>query len=803
MKKKVSKDSGSDSDEDAASTTDMATIMSQNRKKKKSGGFQSMGLSSEVLRGVLTKGYRVPTPIQRRTIPLILEGKDVVAMARTGSGKTAAFLVPLLQKLVSKSVKIGPQIKGARGLILSPTRELALQTLSFTKELGRFCGIKAACVLGGDSMEKQFSAMHENPDIIIATPGRFVHVCVEMGLKLASIEYVVFDEADRLFEMGFGEQLREILGRLPETRQTVLFSATLPKLLVDFAKAGLTEPTLIRLDVETKIPETLKLAFFYTRMEAKPALLLHLLNHTIPKEEQVVIFAATRHHVDYLHVVLDKAGIDNTFVYSALDSAARKINTAKFKLGAKKTRVLIVTDLAARGIDIPMLDNVINYHFPPKSKLFVHRVGRCARAGRKGCAYSMVGLDELAYFVDLQLFLGQGSLKVQQPGMTEWHNVLGSTPQYITDEWMDSLNRWQDNCPNLETIVKTADNGYKQYLKSRSSASNESVKRAKKLQKGETIGAHALLANNDTMEQGEAAADIIEQMKKFRPTATIFEIGNTTKDERMKNVMANKRQKHAQVINKVKLNKAQIPSVEEEDEPMKEGDDVLTESTQDDINSAFNAIVHPKPLKNAKVFEKRKKKESRVIKDNENFISYQSKDHHSEAGYSMMSGFEAEASKAVLDLTGDDGCLMKKKKTLMRWDAKKKKYVKADAGEDSKKKIKTESGVWIPASYKTDRYAKWRERSKLAQMQEAEEADQEEEDNGQSNKKGKKRQSQYNGLPAGHPAMKKAKMAVPVHKKGPRNELKRPEQILKQRKMQAKNTIKQKKKSKGGGGRKR
>ena len=152
MKNKVSKTDGSESDEDEAPTTNMATIMSQNRKKKKSGGFQSMGLSSEVLRGVLTKGYRVPTPIQRRTIPLILEGKDVVAMARTGSGKTAAFLVPLLQKLVSKSVKIGPQIKGARSLILSPTRELALQTLSFTRELGRFCGIKSACVLGGGKL---------------------------------------------------------------------------------------------------------------------------------------------------------------------------------------------------------------------------------------------------------------------------------------------------------------------------------------------------------------------------------------------------------------------------------------------------------------------------------------------------------------------------------------------------------------------------------------------------------------------------------------------------------------------------
>ena len=163
---------------------------------------------------------------------------------------------------------------------------------------------------------------------------------------------------------------------------TSFFFTFLLFFLVKSRVAGLTEPTLIRLDVETKIPETLQLGFFYTRMEAKPALLLHLLNHIIPKEEQVVIFVATRHHVDYLHVLLDKAGIDNTFIYSALDPAARKINAAKFKVGKNKTRVLIVTDLAARGIDIPMLDNVINYHFPAKSKLFVHRVGRCARAGQ-------------------------------------------------------------------------------------------------------------------------------------------------------------------------------------------------------------------------------------------------------------------------------------------------------------------------------------------------------------------------------------------------------------------------------------
>lgn len=188
----------------------------------------------------------------------------------------------------------------------------------------------------------------------------------------------------------------------------------------------------------------------------------------------------------------------------------------------------------------------------------------------------------------------------------------------------------------------------------------------------------------------------------------------------------------------------------------------------------------------------RQKKKKRVIKDEENFIGYQSKDFHTEAGYSMLSGFEAEASKAVLDLTGDDDSLMRKKRTMMRWDVKKKKYVKAEDTQGNKKKIKTESGVWIPASYKSDRYAKWRERSKLANVQEAEEDSDGDEKGGKNQRKRKN----YNGLPSGHPAMKKAKMAVPKHKKGPRSELKRPEQILKQRKMQAKNKTKNKKKGK-------
>jgi ATP-dependent RNA helicase DDX54/DBP10 len=343
-------------------------IIQQNRKKKKSGGFQSMGLSHAVMKGVLRKGYKVPTPIQRKTIPLILDGKDVVAMARTGSGKTAAFLLPMFERLKTHSAKVG-----CRALILSPTRELAIQTLKFAKELGRFTTLRHALILGGDSIEGQFSAIHENPDVIVATPGRFLHLVVEMDLKLSMIEYVVFDEADRLFEMGFAEQLHEILHRLPESKQTLLFSATLPKLLVDFAKAGLQDPTLVRLDVDTKLSEQLRTVFLQVRPDDKLSALLFLLQNVISNDQQTVVFTATKHHVEYIKEILVQTGIGATYIYSSLDPTARKINAAKFS--NRTVQVLVVTDVAARGIDIPMLDNVINYHFPAKPKLFVHRVG--------------------------------------------------------------------------------------------------------------------------------------------------------------------------------------------------------------------------------------------------------------------------------------------------------------------------------------------------------------------------------------------------------------------------------------------
>jgi ATP-dependent RNA helicase DDX54/DBP10 len=313
------------------------------KKTKKSGGFQSMGLSWQVLKSVLNNGYKIPTPIQRKAIPEILLGKDVVAMARTGSGKTAAFLIPMFQRLQKSKPNNGP-----RALVMSPTRELALQTFKFTKQLGKYTDLKAAVILGGDKIEDQFNIIHENPDIIIATPGRFMHIILEMNLKLQTIEYVVFDEADRLFEMGFQEQLNEILHKLKQdNRQTLLFSATLPQSLVEFAKAGLQQPILIRLDIESKLSENLKLAYVQCRHDDKLALLNILLKKISIEGKQTIIFVSTRHHVEFIKDLLVHLGYSVTYVYSSLDQAARKINIAKFQ--NKLSDILVVTDSAARG----------------------------------------------------------------------------------------------------------------------------------------------------------------------------------------------------------------------------------------------------------------------------------------------------------------------------------------------------------------------------------------------------------------------------------------------------------------------
>nr|XP_012152910.1 PREDICTED: ATP-dependent RNA helicase DDX54 isoform X2 [Megachile rotundata] len=707
-----------------------------------------MALSYPVLKGILRRGYKIPTPIQRKTIPLALEGRDVVAMARTGSGKTACFLIPLFEKLKARQTKIG-----ARALILSPTRELALQTLKFIKELGRFTGLQAAVILGGDNMENQFSTIHGNPDILVATPGRFLHICIEMDLQLNSIEYVVFDEADRLFEMGFGEQINEITNRLPESRQTLLFSATLPKVLVDFAKAGLTDPVLLRLDVDSKIPEELALSFIVCRPEEKLAVLLCLLKNVIKSDSQTVIFAATMHHVEYIHMVLDKAGISNTFIYSNLDPSARKINAAKFQ--TNKVKVLVVTDVAARGLDIPHLDNVINFNFPAKSKLFVHRVGRCARAGRTGTAYNIIGPDEYAYLLDLHLFLSRPLHIIPPSGTAEGtEGAIGKMPQSMIEEELAELINWHNSSTDLQNMEKVCENAYKQYIRSRPTASSESIKRVKEL----NINQAGVIPEYSDVSSN--TLNLLSKIVNYRPQGTIFEIGAKASSTDYQ-VMKTKRSLHKQNIKNFYRKTEELISKKKLEESSKKVD--LPSSTADEINATFNTIVLPKKRNFNDLYKPPKKKKRSVTRDEDFFIPYAAPDKHTEDGLAVNS-FNTEADKVQMDLTADNEESQRLHSQLKKWDRKKKKMITIDDGGKAKK-IRTESGVWIPASYKTNRYSAWKEKSKA----DAASDDDSEDDTSQRKKYQPPNWSRRN---------KKTKEKIK-----PNKELKRPEQILKARKL--------------------
>ncbi|XP_022622744.1 ATP-dependent RNA helicase DDX54 [Seriola dumerili] len=684
-------------------------VRAQNKKKKKSGGFQSMGLSYPVYKGVMKKGYKVPTPIQRKTIPVILDGKDIVAMARTGSGKTAAFLVPMFEKLKAPQAQTG-----ARALILTPTRELALQTMKFTKELGRFTGLKTALILGGDRMDDQFAALHENPDIIMGTPGRLMHVITQMNLKLQNVEYVVFDEADRLFEMGFADQLQEIIRRLPDTRQTLLFSATLPKLLVEFARAGLTEPVLIRLDVDSKLSDQIKLSFFHLRMDNKPAMLLHLLRNVVKPQEQTVVFVATKHHVEYIKELLSSEGLECAYIYSALDQTARKINIGKFV--HRKAMVLIVTDVAARGIDIPLLDNVINYNFPPKAKLFLHRVGRVGRAGRSGTAYSMVCPDEMPFVYDLHLFLGRPVQFATAEHAQDSEGVFGRVPQSILDDEGSHLVTAHENSMDLENLHRVSENAYKQYLKSRPNPSPESIRRVKNTDLS-SMAVHPLLGSG--LEKMELERlQIVDAIKGYKSKSTIFEINSNSKTQASE-VMRAKRSKDTRLVDKFSKHREDLAvdsRLHQPVNPTTADDDDNTGKDEDTLKGVFSAVVGGKRRGLREDEEERSKRSRQTGKDEEYYIPYRPKDFDSERGLSLSgdgTAFEQQASSAVLDLMGDEGDRLNQHKKIMKWDRKRKRFVTDTGKEDQRKKIRTDVGQVISKKNKKNFYEEWKKKYKV------------------------------------------------------------------------------------------
>jgi ATP-dependent RNA helicase DDX54/DBP10 len=323
-----------------------------------------------------------------------------------------------------------------------------------------------------------------------------------------------------LFEMGFQEQINDIIKRLPSQRQTLLFSATLSKILAEFAKAGLYEPELIRLDIEMKLNENLKLIFFHLRHDDKTALLLYLLRSIIPVDQQIVVFVGTRHHCEYLKELLEQQQQQDLFssvtIYSTLDHSTRKINLSKYQSG--KARVLIVTDIAARGLDIPSLDNVINYHFPATPKLFLHRVGRVARAGRTGTAYSFISTDEISYLFDVQEFIGK-TVKYatkETENTDDYHLLFGNVPQAIIDEELETIRKLTEINVDLINLHQVQQNAYQHYMRSRPASSFASIKQMRQYHKQITnMELHPLLKQNYTAEDLTPNL-LIQQLKTFR-----------------------------------------------------------------------------------------------------------------------------------------------------------------------------------------------------------------------------------------------------------------------------------------------
>ncbi|KAL4439981.1 hypothetical protein ABPG75_002982 [Micractinium tetrahymenae] len=738
------------------------------QKKVKPGSFETLGLSEPVLKAIRRKGYRLPTPIQRKTLPLIMQGLDVVGMARTGSGKTAAFVIPLVERLKAHSSKAG-----ARAVILSPTRELALQTHKVVKELGRHTDLRTAVLVGGDSMEAQFAELAAFPDIIVATPGRLMHHLQEVeGMSLRGCEYLVFDEADRLFEMGFADQLKQILAAVGPSRQTLLFSATMPKALAEFARAGLKEPELVRLDADTKISPDLSLAFFTVRHEDKPAALLFLLREVIPLDQLTIVFTSTRHHVEFLQALLEKEGIEAACVHGSMDQAARKIHIAKFR--AARVHVLIVTDVAARGIDIPLLDNVINYDFPPKPKLFVHRSGRAARAGRTGTAFSLLTRDELPFLLDLHLFLSRPLRLAAVQGIREAAaeadtlapdsgSLYGTFPQAALDDVLVRVRSALAASHDLEGQLKSAENAFRLYLKTRPGAAAESVKRAKTLPKE---GIHPLLAAalpSDALGGLEAQSDlaqIAEKLKSYRPSQTVFEaeVAAARKGsgagvmslpglvaaapyERRLEVMKQKRQAHAAVIAAAKArgeHGGQLAGAgtgdvmagvagSDEQPPRDEDSDGEGEEGWEGEGEQRGAAGSGSDEEEAQRRQQggggggggRKRKRQFVLeaephqgrfRESGFYISHTPEENDaSEKFYGL--GFK----DAVMDLTAEDADGMRaQSRASYHWDKRSKKYVKLQTGEAVKagKRVKIESGA-KGSKGPSGIYKKWAKKTRL------------------------------------------------------------------------------------------
>ncbi|MCF6322726.1 MAG: DEAD/DEAH box helicase [Gammaproteobacteria bacterium] len=354
--------------------------------------FNTLGLKAELLRAIETQGYTIPTPVQSQAIPAILKGGDILAGAQTGTGKTAAFTLPMLQRLSDATTETTTKRKRAvRALVLTPTRELAAQVAESTQNYGKHLALKSTVVFGGVNIKPQIDKLRQGVDIIVATPGRLLDHATQKTVDLSKVEILILDEADRMLDMGFINDIKKILALIPDKRQNLLFSATYSSEIKQLAQQLLHEPTMIEVARQNTATETVSQLVHPVDRARKRELLTHIID--TGEWKQVLVFTRTKHSANRLSKQLEQSGITSAAIHGNKSQAQRTKALKSFKTNG--IRVLVATDIAARGLDIDQLPHVVNFELPNVAEDYVHRIGRTGRAGNEGEAVSLVCIDEL------------------------------------------------------------------------------------------------------------------------------------------------------------------------------------------------------------------------------------------------------------------------------------------------------------------------------------------------------------------------------------------------------------------------
>lgn len=364
--------------------------------------FKDLGLVTPILKALQDEGYTNPTPIQEQAIPILLEGKDLLGVAQTGTGKTAAFGIPILHHLY-EGISLRQNKRKVKALVVTPTRELAIQIGESFTAYGKHTGIKNTVIFGGVKQGKQVKALQNGVDILIATPGRLLDLMNQGYISFRDLEFVVLDEADQMLDMGFIHDIKKIIAKLPPKRQSLFFSATMPKTIVELSRKMLGDFERVTIKPQQATAEKVEQGVYFVSKQNKPKLLIHLLQER-PKDS-VLVFSRTKHGANKIVKKLSQASIRSAAIHGNKSQTARQKALGDFKDG--KLKVLVATDIAARGIDVEELSLVINYDLPNVSETYVHRIGRTGRASASGMAISFCDKEERSYLRDIEKLIRQ------------------------------------------------------------------------------------------------------------------------------------------------------------------------------------------------------------------------------------------------------------------------------------------------------------------------------------------------------------------------------------------------------------